>query len=265
LWPAGRYLALGVALATLGASSPALAHDVDDDSKEKTERDVRVYRWDGREVEEDKADGWQWNERNGEEGEDRGVERKANRFKFERADAKGGFLGVQVQSLTRSLMRARDLESDKGALVNRVEDEGPADEAGIRRGDVIVEVDRKPIDDASELTKVVRDMEPGDEATVVVIRDGRRKTIDVKLGKRPRDMMVFGPGGQRWQGEMPDMQELREHLKGMEGLRAMSPEDRAEFREQMDRLRAELQELREELRELSRELRDAREGGSRNR
>jgi membrane-associated protease RseP (regulator of RpoE activity) len=200
---------------------------------------------------------------------------KKFQYKVERADSKGGFLGVQVQDVTRSMMRARNLPSDQGALINRVEDDGPADEAGLRRGDVIVEVDRKDIETSGDLIKLMRDLEPGKKVDVVVVREGTRKTISVELGKRPNETIVVGPG-YRWRGQMPDMEELREHMKGlegMEGLEGFDPEklrarvrhldgDSDEMRSEVERLRHDLSELRDELRELRRELRDARSGRS---
>lgn len=259
LRPAWRWVALGAALAMLGASSPAMAHDDDDDSN-SADPDVRVYSWDGKELHEGDSDTWQWDQKDDE----RGDRTKTFHYKVERADMKGGYLGVQIQSITRALARARDLDSRRGALVNRVEEDGPADDAGIERGDVIIEVKGKDIDDASDLTRVIRDMKPGDRAKVVVIRDGRRKTIDVKLGKRPHDMMVVGPDFE-WKGKGPDMKELREYLKGLDNMKFRSSEDRDRLDEEMSELRDQMRELRSELRELREELRDARERGSRSR
>lgn len=258
LWPVGRLAVIGAAVAAIGMASPAWAHDPDDDKSGDDREGVKVYRWEGK---DDDADD----------------DRKAKKFQYkvERADSKGGFLGVQVQDVTRSMMRARNLPSDQGALVNRVEDDGPADDAGLRRGDVIVEVDRKDIETSGDLIKLMRDLEPGKKVDVVVVREGTRKTFSVELGKRPNETIVVGPG-YRWRGEMPDMEELREHLKGLEGvegLEGFDPEklrarvrhldgDSDEMRSEVEDLRKELSELRDELRELRRELRDARSGRS---
>ncbi|HSQ59461.1 MAG TPA: PDZ domain-containing protein [Acidobacteriota bacterium] len=241
LWPVGRLAVIGAAVAAIGMASPAWAHDPDDDEGDKEGPKVYELRDDDGKV-------------------------KKFEYKVERADSKGGYLGVQVQDVTRSMMRARNLTSDQGALVNRVDDEGPADDAGIRRGDVIVEVDRQEVGSSGDLIKLMKGFEPGKKVSVVVVREGDRRTFSVELGKRPNDIMVMGPG-YRWRGEMPDMEELREHLKGLEG---MDPEkmrarvrhldgDSEEMRSEVEDLRKELSELREELRDLRRELREARD------
>jgi membrane-associated protease RseP (regulator of RpoE activity) len=267
LWPVGRLAVIGAAIAAMGMASPAWAHDPDDDKSDDDREDVKVYRWEGKDDEEGGKDGPKVYELRDDDGKV-----KKFQYKVERADSKGGYLGIQVQDVTRSMMRARNLPSDQGALVNRVEDDGPADDAGLRRGDVIVEVDRKDVETSGDLIKMMRDLEPGKKVDVVVVREGSRKTFSVELGKRPNDVMVVGPG-YRWRGEMPDMKELRRHLKDLEGMEGFDPEklrarvrhldgDSDEMRSEVESLRNELSELRDELRELRRELRDARSGRS---
>ena len=197
------------------------------------------------------------------EGED-GEEGKTFRYRVERADAKGGYLGVRVQDITRSLMKARDLSTDEGALVNRIEDESPADVAGMHRGDVIVEVDREKVGDSSELVDAVRGLEPSSKVDVVVLRDGLRKTLKVEVAKRPHDTMMGAPGFQ-WQGESgmdpEQMRELRAQLREidpekMDGdSKTMFPGPR--FHREMEELRQELDVLKEELKELKQELRES--------
>ena len=161
-----------------------------------------------------------------------------------RADEKGGYLGVRVQDITRSFMKARDLSTDEGALVNRIEDESPADVAGMQRGDVIVEVDREKVGDSSELVDAVRNLAPGSKVDVVVLRDGLRKTLKVEVAERPPDSMMGAPGLQR-RGE-----------SGMDGgFKAMVPGPR--FHQEMEELRQELDALKEELKELKQELRES--------
>jgi len=227
-------------------SGPAWAHPHDDneESDDKEKKEIRVFRSGGE-------------DENGEEG-------KTFRHRVERADAKGGYLGVRVQDITRSLMKARDLPTDEGALVNRVEDESPADEAGILRGDVIVEVNREKVGDSGDLVDAVRDLEPGSKVDVVVLREGLRKTLKVEVAKRPRDTMMGTPGFQ-WRGESgmdPErMRELRARLREIDpermngDLKMMVPGP--QFRQEMEELRQELDALKEELKEMKRELRES--------
>src|SRR5512143_3857315 len=107
-------------------------------------------------------------------------------------DAQGGYLGVQVQDVTLALQRARNLPTDEGALVSRVEDDSPADQSGIRRGDVITNVNRQKIDNSADLIRVVRGLNPGDRARVTVWRSGSVRTVAVQVGERPKGMTGMG-------------------------------------------------------------------------
>jgi serine protease Do len=93
-----------------------------------------------------------------------------------------GWLGVVIQHITPELTEAMDLDDEKGALVSKVAPGGPAEEAGIEHGDVIVEFAGKAIEDWNELPRVVAATPVGTKVDVVVIRDGRRKTVRVEIG-----------------------------------------------------------------------------------
>ncbi len=104
-------------------------------------------------------------------------------------DSGGGWLGVQIQDLTAELREVLDLEEDfEGALVAGVNEDGPADRAGVKKGDVIVGVDRKTIADVEELVRVVGKRKPGEEVSILVLRDGTKKKLVAVLGERPRKL-----------------------------------------------------------------------------
>jgi membrane-associated protease RseP (regulator of RpoE activity) len=232
------FLACGLALSAVTVASLAVAEDGDwqskDEGKDKDkDRRVQVYRW------------------NNEE---------------ETADQKGGYLGVQVQDITRALKRARDLQTDQGALVNRVENDSPADAAGIRRGDVIVSVEGKSIDDSGELIDAIHSLEPGKDVEIVVLRGDDRKTFEVELGERPKNQIGIAPGFlPRWRdsertwsvpappppgahGERMDA----ERMEGLqETLRDLHEQLRVLRETEIPRLQEELRGLREELRQMN--------------
>jgi serine protease Do len=93
-----------------------------------------------------------------------------------------GWLGVVIQKITPELAEEFDLEDDKGALVTKVLPDGPAEDAGIKREDVIREFDGEPIDDWNELPRVVAATPVEKSVKVVVIRDGKRKTLKARIG-----------------------------------------------------------------------------------
>jgi serine protease Do len=96
-----------------------------------------------------------------------------------------GWLGVQIQPVTKDLAESLGRSDQKGALVAEVQDSSPAKAAGIEAGDVIVAVDGKTIDTWNELSRQIGGMNPGQTAHVQVWRDGSEKAFDVKLGKFP--------------------------------------------------------------------------------
>lgn len=98
--------------------------------------------------------------------------------------AASGYLGVTTRAIDEDLRRGLDLKRD-GLLVNDVEDDSPADRAGIRKGDVILSFNSRSISDPAELRQLVRQTDAGRTVAISVWRDGERRSIDVKLGAVP--------------------------------------------------------------------------------
>ena len=98
-----------------------------------------------------------------------------------------GYLGVAIQDVTPELAEALDLRVSEGALVASVVEGGPADEAGIRPGDVIVAVDGEPIVQAQDLTRRISRLPPSTPVRLGVQRGGREREVSLSLGERPED------------------------------------------------------------------------------
>ena len=112
-----------------------------------------------------------------------------------------GYLGVTSQPLYPQLARRLDLPARTGALIVKVEDGSPADRAGLRTGgreiefqgqkdipadgDVVVAVDGRRITRAVDLADLVSAHDAGDRVKLALIRDGRRRSLTVRLGERP--------------------------------------------------------------------------------
>jgi serine protease Do len=94
-----------------------------------------------------------------------------------------GWLGVLVQEVTPELAESFDLPEAQGALVADVTPGGPAEKAGVHRGDVIVSFNGRPVENWSDLPAMVAETPVGSQVKVVVFRDGRKKTIPVTLGE----------------------------------------------------------------------------------
>jgi serine protease Do len=96
------------------------------------------------------------------------------------------YLGVTTRDVTSDLAFQLGLSTDSGAFVLATLANGPAADAGIREGDVIVEVDGKSVQAATSLGRVLDALHPGDEVPVrVVDEEGNDRTVTVRLGTRP--------------------------------------------------------------------------------
>lgn len=95
-----------------------------------------------------------------------------------------GWLGVQVQSLTRDMADAAGLDKPEGAMVAQVLDGTPAKKAGFKDGDIIVKLDGDAIKDNRDLTRRVGDLIVGHKARFVINRDGKEKTLTVTIAER---------------------------------------------------------------------------------
>jgi serine protease Do len=93
-----------------------------------------------------------------------------------------GLLGVYIRDLNPDLAESLGLKETKGVLVIEVSEDSAADKAGIKRYDVIVQIDDEKVEKANELRSRVAMLKPGTKVELVVLRDGRRKTFKVEIG-----------------------------------------------------------------------------------
>ncbi len=96
-----------------------------------------------------------------------------------------GYLGVGIQDLTEDLAQKFNLPEQTGALVNRVENDGPAGKAGVQNGDIILEVNGRKIEGTRELRLMVSGIAPGSTVQVKVLRKGKQQVVPVKLAEMP--------------------------------------------------------------------------------
>ena len=104
-----------------------------------------------------------------------------------------GWLGVTVQPVTPDLARSFGLDKERGALVGDVVAQGPADKAGIKRGDVIVSYDGKTIDDSVTLPGLVAATPVGKTVPVEVVRDGKTRTVNVAISRLNDQTAALNP------------------------------------------------------------------------
>jgi serine protease Do len=99
-----------------------------------------------------------------------------------------GWLGVSIQELTPDLAKEFDVSETAGALVADVMEDSPASKAGVQRGDIIMEFERRSVKDPTHLRSLVADTAPGTKVTIMVLRDTRRTSLEVTLGELPKDV-----------------------------------------------------------------------------
>ena len=112
----------------------------------------------------------------------------------ETGEIKRGFLGVLIQPVTADNAEFFDLENARGVLIASVEDASPADNAGLKRGDVVVAFEGQPVEEPGSFRSRIASTAPGKTVTLTVNRDGKRIKKDVTLGTRS-GKLAAGAGG----------------------------------------------------------------------
>jgi len=169
--------------------------------------------------------------------EHRGFEPLSDSFQLQ----SGGYIGVKIQDLNPQLAEAFGLKKDEGALVLEAEEDGPAFEAGIRGGDIIIKVDDDEIDDTGSLKSVIREKDEGDEVEITVLRNKKKKSFKVTVGESPGFSSI-----ERHLG----MIDLGDELEGLKDIRI---EIQTDIKEEIAKLKEEMKALKDELEELKRD------------
>ena len=96
-------------------------------------------------------------------------------------EVRRGSLGVEVQDLDGRLREALQLEERMGAVITRLNEQGPAARAGLRPGDVIIRLDQRPVRDAQMLRTIEGMLAVGSELTLAFVRDGRERDLRLQI------------------------------------------------------------------------------------
>ena len=101
---------------------------------------------------------------------------------IEHGEVKRGYLGVSIQDLTKELMESFRLKEPEGVLISDITKDSPADKAGLKRGDVIVEYMNKAFKNSGQFRNLVALTPPGTKVNISFIRDGKRVVVEGELG-----------------------------------------------------------------------------------
>jgi len=131
-----------------------------------------------------------------------------------------GWLGVIIQPMTPELARQFGVTSGEGVLIADLVDGGPADKAGLKSGDIIVQVAGKPVTDVRQLQRLVAAERPEKRVPVKVRRQGKDVTLEVTVGRMPTEepVAVSPQTVEQYGFAVQDLTpELREKLQVKEG------------------------------------------------
>jgi serine protease DegQ len=97
-----------------------------------------------------------------------------------------GWVGVEMQEITPAIAESFGLENTQGVIIAGVPRGGPADKAGVKPGDVLLEIEGKPVADPQSMLNLVASLAPGSTATMKIRRQGRIMEVKVIVGRRPK-------------------------------------------------------------------------------
>jgi Do/DeqQ family serine protease len=97
-----------------------------------------------------------------------------------------GWIGVEVQEITPAVAESFKLQGTRGALIAGVLRGGPADKAGVKPGDVLVEIEGKPVADPTSMLNLIAALAPGNSAKMKLKRAGKEVDANITVGRRPK-------------------------------------------------------------------------------
>ncbi|MFP3940698.1 MAG: Do family serine endopeptidase [Thermoanaerobaculia bacterium] len=140
----------------------------------------------------------------------------------EHGEVHRGYLGIQIQDVDWEIAEAFGLDEPQGVLVNSVMPEQPADAAGLEHGDIVLEVDGRPVDDTRFLIDYVSAKGPGESVELTILRNDERMERTVELTERPSEAETTEEreddteSGIEWLGIR--YQDLTENARQMHGV-----------------------------------------------
>ena len=113
-----------------------------------------------------------------------------------------GYVGIEIQEVTEEEAKSSGAELGEGAFIARVMPDAPGAKAGVRPGDVVIAVGDKPVRDPDDVIQTVQATPVGDKIPLTVLRNGKKVTLTVEVGRRPapKDVLATRIMGEWWRG-----------------------------------------------------------------
>ncbi|MCP4567364.1 MAG: PDZ domain-containing protein, partial [FCB group bacterium] len=200
---------------------------------------------------------------------DRGGKSKNKHYQYSFSSSSSGHIGVVVQSLEDQL--AEYFGVDDGVLIREVFEDSPAEEAGLKAGDVIVSADGETVEETDDLTEVISDKEEGDKVEIGFMRRGSKKKVTVEVTEDSFGSSYFSAPHMYGHFSIPEIPAIPAipEIPAIPGIRMLdhflhdkddyyfeADEYEGAYKEAMEEYRDEMKDLKRELKEMSRELRE---------
>lgn len=121
--------------------------------------------------------------------------------------ASRSYLGIGVAEIDAERAKALKLPEERGVEITRVEPDSPADKAGLKTGDVVLEYNGQRVEGTEQFIRLVRETPPGRKVTLLISRNGATQTVTATLGRRRAPEWPLGPEFEA------NMERLRENLR----------------------------------------------------
>ncbi|MCJ7458263.1 MAG: PDZ domain-containing protein [candidate division Zixibacteria bacterium] len=161
-------------------------------------------------------------------------------------------LGVAIQDLTEQLGDYFGIKKGEGALITEIEKESPAEKAGLKAGDIIVQVDNEKVSGSDDVRQIISEKEKGDKISLKVMRDKRQKDFSVTLAETEKEYSFkIQPDIEKTKNIELFLDKLQipeaPMLKGYSSDESKLKRDLNKLKKEMEELKKELDELKEEL------------------
>lgn len=171
----------------------------------------------------------------------------------------GGYIGVQLTELTDQLGQYFGVTGDEGVLITEVNEDSPAEKAGLKAGDVITAINNQEVSDYGDVKETVSESEKGDKLAVTIIRDKKTQTVEVEVEESDENNDEFG-----YQyftpPPVPNVPDIDVRVPRVKGLYNRDKDDHNTYfdydayQADMERFKAEMEKYKEEMKALSKEM-----------
>ena len=97
-----------------------------------------------------------------------------------------GYIGVEQQNITEELAKAFNLPQQNGVIIAGVVKDGPADKAGLKVGDILLNINKQTIKDTTQMLNIIASYSPGEKKTINLLREGKPTALNIEIGVRPK-------------------------------------------------------------------------------